>query len=55
MGSLRGWGLWARSWCPSRFVQLGWLVTVPGGWNRAVDVDWVGAYTSEACTCIVDS
>ena len=54
MGSLGGWGLWARCWCPSRFVQLGWLVAVHGGLIGDVDVDWFGVYTSEACTCVVD-
>ena len=38
----------------SKFVQLGWLVAVLVGLIGAVDGDWFGSDSSEACACIVD-
>ena len=52
MRSHGGWELRARWWCTSRFVQLRRLVAVHVGLSGAVDGDWFGTDSSEACTCI---
>ena len=33
---------------------MGWLIAVRVGLVGAVDGDWFGTETGEACTCIVD-
>ena len=42
-----------RGWRLRGLVQLGWLIAVRVGLAGAVDGEWFGTESGEACTCIV--